>query len=171
MKVISENCNTGCYSPPPLKEISSRYLRRREHKKWWRIHWPHSKKDSGTVERRGQGTSRSHMSLFLSCVDDITPNWNGWCFMTLLALRFIIQSSWSNNLRGCSEWKRTFSSSEAKDHILHRGKNFQAQSNIGAFEDDLLLDDRRGGIHERTVENMATWLESGPTPCRVLAQN
>jgi hypothetical protein len=28
MKVISENCNTGCYSPPPLKEISSRDLQK-----------------------------------------------------------------------------------------------------------------------------------------------
>jgi hypothetical protein len=23
MKIISENCNTGCYNPPLLKEISS----------------------------------------------------------------------------------------------------------------------------------------------------
>jgi hypothetical protein len=29
IKVISENRNTGCYSPPPLKEISFRDLRRR----------------------------------------------------------------------------------------------------------------------------------------------
>jgi hypothetical protein len=28
MKLISENYNTGCYSPPPLKEISSWDLRK-----------------------------------------------------------------------------------------------------------------------------------------------
>jgi hypothetical protein len=51
------------------------------------------------------------------------------------------------------------------------GKNFQAELNIGAFEDDLLMDIRTGWIYECTVEIMITRLESGPTPCRVLTQN
>jgi hypothetical protein len=50
------------------------------------------------------------------------------------------------------------------------GKNFQAKSNIGALEDDLLWDVRTGGIYERMVEIMTTRLESGPTLCRVLTR-
>jgi hypothetical protein len=51
------------------------------------------------------------------------------------------------------------------------GKNFQAVSNIGTFEDDLLWDIRTGWIYEHTVETMTTRLKSGPTPCGVLTRN
>jgi hypothetical protein len=92
----------GCYKPRPLIEISSRDLRRRVHKKWWKTYWPPSKKDSGTVERRK--TFRSPMQLFLPCVGDIATCRSGWCFVTLLVLCFITQS-WSCNSSGYSEWK------------------------------------------------------------------
>jgi hypothetical protein len=63
------------------------------------------------------------------------------------------------------EWilrmERTFPGSKVKDDILHRGKNFQTESNIGAIEDDLLLDGRTGWIHEVTCEIKMAWLEGG----------
>jgi hypothetical protein len=37
--------------------------------------------------------------------------------------------------------------------------------------DDILLDNRTRWVHEGTGEIVMTWLESGLTPCRVLAQN
>jgi hypothetical protein len=79
--------------------------------------WPHSKKDNRIVERRG--TSRSPMSLFLSCVGDIAHCSIGLCFITLIVLHFITRSSWSSNLSGCSEWKGTSSNSNVKDYIPH----------------------------------------------------
>jgi hypothetical protein len=39
---------------------------------------------------------------------------------------------------------------------------------IGVIEDDTLLDDGTGWIHEVTCELIMKWLESGLTPCRVL---
>jgi hypothetical protein len=53
----------------------------------------------------------------------------------------------------------------------HWGKNFQTESILGAIEDDILLDNQTWQIHEGMSEIMTTWLGSGPTPCRVLAQN
>jgi hypothetical protein len=61
-----------------------------------------------------------------------------------------------------------FSNFNIKDDIPNRGKNFQIESIIGTIEDDILLDNRTGQIHEGMSEIMTTWLESGPTPCRVL---
>jgi hypothetical protein len=146
-----------CYSPPLLKEILSQDLWRRGHKKRWRMHWPRSKKDSRTIERRK--TSRSPMPLFLSCLGDIAPCWIELCFMTPLVLRFITRSPWSHNSSGYSEWKRTFSNSNIKDDIAHQGKNFQTESILGAIKDDILLDNWTGQIHEGMSEIMMTWLE------------
>jgi hypothetical protein len=70
-----------------------------------------------------------------------------------------------------SGWKRTFSNSNVKGDIAHRGNNFQTDSIIGMIRDDILLDNRTGWIHEGTGEILLTWLKSGLTPCRILAQN
>jgi hypothetical protein len=59
--------------------------------------------------------------------------------MAPLVLRFIPRSSWPNSI-GCSELKRTFSSSKVKDDIHHLGKNFQTEMIIGVMEDDIVLD-------------------------------
>jgi hypothetical protein len=93
------------------------------------------------------------------------------CFMTLLVARFITQSSWSSNSSRCLKWKGTFSNSNVEDDITHQGKNFQTESILGTIEDGILLDNRTRRIHEGTSEIMTTWLESEPTPCKVLAQN
>jgi hypothetical protein len=130
-------------------------------------------KDALTAEKGGywghwkKETSQFPMQLFLSCMSDITPCRLRLWFMTLLVLCYITRSSWSINSIGCSKWKRTFSNSNIKDDIAHRGNNFQIES-IG---DDILLDNRTGWIYEGTSNIMTTWLKSGPTPCRVLAQN
>jgi hypothetical protein len=55
------------------------------------------------------------------------------------------------------EWKRTFSNSNVKDDIPHRGKNFPTESIIGVIGDDILLDNRTGWIHEVTGEIILTW--------------
>jgi hypothetical protein len=99
------------------------------------------------------------MPLFLTCVDDIAPCRIGLCFMTLLVLGFITRSSWSSDSSGCSKWKTTFSNSNIKDDITHRGKNIQTKSIIGTIEDDILLYNRIGQIHEGMSEIMMTWLE------------
>jgi hypothetical protein len=70
----------------------------------------------------------------------------------------------------CSGGKRTFSNSNIKDDITHWGKNFQTDSIIGAIGYDIPLDNRRL-VTRSHGEIMTTWLESGPTPCRVLARN
>jgi hypothetical protein len=49
MKVISENCNTGCYSPPSLKEISSRDLRKE---------WGCTRNDEGCIDGVTRRTTR-----------------------------------------------------------------------------------------------------------------
>jgi hypothetical protein len=107
MKVIRRIVTRGVTAHPPLKETSSRDLWRRGHKKRWKMHWPRSKNDRGTVERRK--TSRSPMPLFPSCVGDIVPCRIGSCFMTLLVWHFITQSSWSINLIGYSKRKKKLS--------------------------------------------------------------
>jgi hypothetical protein len=63
--------------------------------------------------------------------------------MTLIVLLFITRSSWPNPI-GCSEWIRTFSSSNVKDNIPHLGKNFKSEAIIGVIEDDILLKNRAG---------------------------
>jgi hypothetical protein len=131
----------------------------------WNMHWT---EDIGTIKRR---TSRSLMPLFLPCVGDIAPCSIGLCFMTILVLCFITRSSWFINSIRCSEWKRTFSNYNIQDDIDHRGKNFQTELILGTIKDDILLDNWTGWIHEGTCEIMMTWLESGPMPCRLLAQN
>jgi hypothetical protein len=123
----------------------------REHKKWWRMPWPRSKKDGGIVERRG--TSRSPMPLFLSCVGDIAQCSIGLCFITLIVLHFITRSSWSSNLSGCSEWKGTSSNSNVKDYIPHWGKDFQTKSILVMIRDDVLLDNRTWWIHKVVVRS------------------
>jgi hypothetical protein len=100
-------------------------------------------------DRWKKETSRFPMQLFLPCMSDIAPCRIRLCFMTLLVLCSITRSSWSINSIGYSEWKRTFSNSN--------------------IEDDILLDNRTGQIHKDMGEIMTSWLESGPTPCRVLA--
>jgi hypothetical protein len=95
-----------------------------------------------------------------------------WRFLTtLLVWLFIPRSSWSSDSSGCSEWKRTLSTSNVQDDIPYWGKNFQTESILGAIEDDILLDNRTRWMHAGTYEIMTTWLEGGPTPCRVLAWN
>jgi hypothetical protein len=79
--------------------------------------------------------------------------------MTPLVSCSITQSSWSINSIGYSEWKRTFSNSNVKDGIAHRGKNFQTRSILGAIEDGILLDNRIGQIPAGMSEIMMTWLE------------
>jgi hypothetical protein len=122
-----------------------------------------------TVGRRI--SSRSFMPLFLLCMGDIAPYRIRLYFMILLVLSFMTRSSWSSNLSECSERKRTFSNSNVKDKIPNWGKSFQTESIIGAIEDDILLDNQIGWVHEHTIEIMMTLLESGPTPCRVLVRN
>jgi hypothetical protein len=84
----------------------------------------------------------------LPCLGDIAPCRIRLGFMTLLVLRFITLSSWSSISSGCSEWKRTFSSSNVKDFL-----KFQSGSIIGAIKDKILLDDRIGWIHEGMVRS------------------
>jgi hypothetical protein len=67
--------------------------------------------------------------------------------------------------------EKELSNSNVEDNLTHRGKNFQTESILGAIGDDTHLDNRTRWIHEGTSEIMTTWLESGPTPCRVLARN
>jgi hypothetical protein len=88
------------------------------------------------------------MPLFILCVGDIARFRIGLCFMTLHVLFLITQSSWSSNSTGCLEWKRTFSNSNVKDDTPHQGKNFQTELIIDVIEDDILLDNRTGWIHE-----------------------
>jgi hypothetical protein len=66
--------------------------------------------------------------------------------------------------------KRTFSYPNVKGDILHPGKNFQTASIIDVIGDDILLDNRSRWIHEVMCEIKTSWLEGGPTPCRVLAR-
>jgi hypothetical protein len=99
------------------------------------------------------------MPLFLSCVGEIAPCRIELCFLTLLVLHFLTQSSWSSNSSRYSEWKRTFSNSNVEDDIAHWGKNFQTELILGTIKDDMLLDNRTGQIHEDTSEIMTTWLE------------
>jgi hypothetical protein len=99
------------------------------------------------------------MPFFLPCEGVLAPCRIGLCFLTLLVLRFLIQSSWFSNLSGYLEWKRTFSNSNIEDDITHRGKNLQTESILGTSEDDMLLDNRIGQIHEGTSEILMTWLE------------
>jgi hypothetical protein len=61
---------------------------------------------------------------------------------------------------GYSEWKRTFSNSNFEDGITHRGKNFQIESILSTIKDGILLDNRKGQIHEDMSETMMTWLEA-----------
>jgi hypothetical protein len=133
------------------------------------MYWPYIKMGIKTIERRR--TSQSSMSLFLPCVSGIAPCQIRLCFMMLLWLCFITRSSWSSNSSRSSEWKRTFSNSNNKDDIGHRGKNFQTESILDAIRDDILLDNRTRQIHEDTCEIMMTWLKSGPRPCGVLDPN
>jgi hypothetical protein len=91
------------------------------------MHWLWRNEDIDTVGR--EKTSRSLRQLF-----------HPWlCFMAPLVLCFITRSSWPNSI-GCSEWKKTFSSSKVKDNIPHLGKNFQTEVIISAMEDDILFD-------------------------------
>jgi hypothetical protein len=99
------------------------------------------------------------MPLFLPCVGVIAPCRIRLCFLTLLVLRFLTQSSRSNNSSRYSEWKRTFSNSNVEDDITHRGKNFQTKSILGAIKDNMLLDNRTGQIHEGASDITMTWLE------------
>jgi hypothetical protein len=106
----------GCYSRPPLKEISSRDLRKegRNRRKRWRVPWCQKRGwNIETLEKRK--SSRCLMPLFVLCVGDIAHFRIGLCFMTLHVFFLITQSSWSSNLTGCLEWKRTFSNSNVKD--------------------------------------------------------
>jgi hypothetical protein len=167
MKIICEKRNTGCYIPPHLKGISSRDLWRRGHKKMM--------KDTLVVEIRGYWIAEWSKLLGL-------PG----------SFSFRVHAAWPLVESDCAPWLRLCCASsfdlgsttraEARkgnepSHIswLRRhplsGKNFQAESNIGAFEDDLLWDIRTGWIYEHTVEIMTTRLENGPMPCRVLTQN
>jgi hypothetical protein len=111
------------------------------------------------------------MQLFFPRMGDIAPCSIGLCFKTLLVLCSITRSSWSINSIGCLEWKITLSNSNIKDDITHRGKNFQTELILCVIEDAIQMDNWTGQIHEGTSEIMMTWLESGPTPCRVLAWN
>jgi hypothetical protein len=115
--------------------------------------------------------SVAHVTFLSMIVGHIAPCRIGLCFITLLVLRFITRSSWPSNSSGFSKWKRTFSNSNVKANIPHRGKNFQTESILDMIGYDILLDNRTRWIHEGTSEIMTTWLESGPTPCRVLARN
>jgi hypothetical protein len=94
---------------PPLKEISFQDLWRRGHKKRWKTHWSHIKKDNETVERRK--TSLLPMPLFLPCVGDIAPYRIRLCFMTLLVLRF------PTTRADAQKEERTFSNSNVKDNL------------------------------------------------------
>jgi hypothetical protein len=96
------------------------------------------------------------MPLFLSCMSDIAPRKIRLWFMTLLVLGFITLSSWSSDSSGCSEWKRTFSSSNVKDFL-----KFQTGSIIDAIQDDILLDNRIGWIHKVAGKFILTWRGDG----------
>jgi hypothetical protein len=113
-------------------------------------------------------TSQSLMQLSLRCIGDISPCRIGPCFKTLVVVCFITWSSWSSDLSGCSEWKRTFSNLNVKDNITHWGKNFQTESILGAIRDDILLNNQTQWVHEGMGEIMMTWLKIGLTPSRVL---
>jgi hypothetical protein len=99
------------------------------------------------------------MQLFVPCVGVISPCRIILCFTALLVARFITQSSWSSNSSRYSEWKRTFSNSNVEDDIAHQCKNFQTESILIVIEDDMLLDNRTGQIHEGASEITTTWLE------------
>jgi hypothetical protein len=90
---------------------------------------------------------------------------------SLLVLHLITQSPWSIYSIGCSGWKITFSNSNVKDDIAHRGKNFQTDSIIDANEDNILLDNQKALGYDGTSQIMMGWLKSALTPCRVLARN
>jgi hypothetical protein len=96
--------------------------------------------DNRTVERRK--TPWSLMPLFPLCVGDIAPYRIGLFFMTLLVWRFVTRSSWSINSIRHSKQKRSFSNSNIKDGIFHRGKNFQTELILGVIGDDIILGNR-----------------------------
>jgi hypothetical protein len=100
------------------------------------------------------------MQLLLLFMSDIAHCRIRLCFMTLLVLCSITRSSWSIKSIGYSEWKRTFSNSNFEDGITHQGKNFQTESILGTIKDGILLDNRKGQIHEDMSETMMTWLEA-----------
>jgi hypothetical protein len=169
MTVIRKTVTWGVTAPPKRNLILKFMKGGGRHKKWCKMCRSWRNEDSGTIGRRR--TSQSLLQLFLPCVSVISPCRIRLCFTTLLIVRFITWSSWSSNSSRCSEWKWTFSNANIENDITHRGKKFQTESILGAIEDDILLDNRTGQIHEGTSEIMTTWLKCGPTPCRVLAQN
>jgi hypothetical protein len=144
---------------------------------WWEV--GSTRNDEGRLDH-GEGRILGQLErgrlLGLSCnfsllwMGNMTPCRIGLCFMTLLVLRFITPSSWSNSI-ACSEWKRTLSNSNVQDDIPYWGKNFQTESILDAIGDDILLDNRTGWMHAGTDEIMTTWLEGRPTPYRVLDRN
>jgi hypothetical protein len=137
-------------------------------KKQWRTLWLWRREVIRII--RWRRTSWSPMPPFLLCVGNISPCRIWLRFMTLLVWRLITRSSWFNNSSGSSDKKRTSSKSNVKGDILHPGKNFQKGSIISVIEDDILFDNRLRWIHEATCEIKMTWLEGGPTPCKVLAR-
>jgi hypothetical protein len=111
------------------------------------------------------------MQLFFSTISPFA-RWNvtvsrGTPWVTFHLAIFLVQKL----KQELGQEKGFFSNSNVEDNIAHRGKNFQTESILDTIEDDTLLDNRTWWIHEGMSETMMTWLESGPTPCRVLAQN
>jgi hypothetical protein len=125
----------------------------------------------GYWDRWKEKNFSASLATFLPCMSDIASCRIGLCFMALHVLCSIIRSSLSINSIGCLEWKRSFTNSNVKDDIAYQGKDFQIESILGVIGDDILLDNRTRWVHKSTGEIMMTWLESGPTPYRVLAQN